>query len=87
MRRGKRSVSRQAGSDHRRTGAAWRQDRLGRIDWEWPDREIAALCSDMGRPGIASRFLIELLPVNQRDRSSTCRQTTPPDHLIIHNSR
>jgi hypothetical protein len=34
-----------------------------RIGWEWPDREIAALCSDMGRPGITSRFLIGLLPL------------------------
>jgi IS5 family transposase len=36
-------------------GAAWRQDRLG------PDREIAPLYSEKGRPGIESRFVIGFL--------------------------
>ncbi|HLZ05671.1 MAG TPA: IS5 family transposase [Bradyrhizobium sp.] len=33
----------------------------GKIDWEWLDGEIAALFSDKGRPGIATRFVIGLL--------------------------
>ena len=33
----------------------------GKIDWDWIDREIAALYSDKGRPGIESRFVIGLL--------------------------
>jgi transposase, IS5 family len=33
----------------------------GKIDWDWIDREIAALYSDKGRPGIESRFGIGLL--------------------------
>ena len=33
----------------------------GKIDWDWIDREIAPLYSEMGRPGIASRFVIGLL--------------------------
>src|SRR6185437_15006690 len=32
-----------------------------RIDWDWIDREIAPLCSEKGRPGIESRFVIGLL--------------------------
>ena len=37
----------------------------GRIDWEWLDGEIAPLYSDMGRPGIESRFVIGLLLLKQ----------------------
>jgi IS5 family transposase len=33
----------------------------GRIDWDWIDGEIAPLCSDRGRPGIETRFVIGLL--------------------------
>ena len=33
----------------------------GKIDWEWIDSEIAPLCSDKGRPGIETRFVIGLL--------------------------
>ena len=33
----------------------------GKIDWDWIDREIAPLYSDLGRPGIETRFVIGLL--------------------------
>ena len=33
----------------------------GKIDWNFIDSEIAPLCSEQGRPGIATRFVIGLL--------------------------
>ena len=33
----------------------------GKLDWDWPDGEIAPLYSDKGRPGIETRFVIGLL--------------------------
>ena len=32
-----------------------------KLDWKWLDSEIAPLCSDQGRPGVETRFVIELL--------------------------
>jgi IS5 family transposase len=32
----------------------------GNLDWDWLDDQIAALYSDQGRPGIATRFVIGL---------------------------
>jgi IS5 family transposase len=31
-----------------------------KIDWDWIDGEIAPLYSDKGRPGIETRFVVEL---------------------------
>ena len=54
-----RSVPGQAGPDHQyeaRAGSARRQGRMG-LD----RRRVAPLCSENGRPGIATRFMIGLL--------------------------
>jgi IS5 family transposase len=37
----------------------------GQIDWVWIDGEIALLYSDKGRPGIETRFVIGLLPLDE----------------------
>jgi len=56
---GRRSVSRQARSDHQSEARAVQL--RAKIDWDWIDREIAPLYSQKSRPGIESRFVIGLL--------------------------
>jgi hypothetical protein len=46
----------------------------GWLDWQHLDEEIAPLYSDKGLPGIATRFVIGLIPIPDVDR---WRQRSP----------
>ncbi|MGY3033649.1 hypothetical protein ACVIIV_002819 [Bradyrhizobium sp. USDA 4354] len=56
----------------------------GKVDWDWIDGEIAPLYSENGRPGIATCFVIGLLPLKHicpmRGRALAPRPVLPVLH-------
>ncbi|MGY3134069.1 hypothetical protein ACVWZM_004751 [Bradyrhizobium sp. USDA 4501] len=50
----------------------------GKIDWDWIDGEIAPLCSEKGRPGIETRFMIGLRQCGSRRREHDGWRTARP---------
>jgi hypothetical protein len=58
---GRRTKDQDAKPRHLRSSSSIFFADRGKMDWDWLDRDIAPLCSDKGRPGIETRFVLGLL--------------------------